>query len=73
MYKIIVNSLGKFKFGILPAIERRQLIFFAYINMPPVIKRFYVVHRKILPAKINEELKEKKLRAQGEKEVKERY
>jgi hypothetical protein len=28
--------------------------------MPPVIKRFYVVHRKILPAKINEELKERK-------------
>jgi len=31
------------------------------------------MHQKILPAKINQELKEKKLRAQREKEIKEKY
>jgi len=41
---IVVDGLGEFEFGIGPSMKRRAIVFLADVDMPPVIKGFYVVH-----------------------------
>jgi hypothetical protein len=44
VYVVVVNGLRKFKFRIGAPKKGRALIFFACVNMSPVIKWFDVVH-----------------------------
>jgi hypothetical protein len=48
---IIIYCLGKFKFRISLSEKGRILVFFADINIPPVVKRFNIMHMLSLRCK----------------------
>jgi len=47
MNVVVVNGVRILEFAVFGAVERRQFIFLGYIQMPPVVERFYFVHKQV--------------------------